>query len=174
MMDGGAIYLFTQNEQAIVRYNSIRNYTGMYGNTGIYLDDGAYNVIVYGNVVLNIENDRNIYSRREAIERNPNVTKTVTTSNSGNLIMYNIVDGPCMFVANEICSNCYQGYNVVFNTGKISEWEHVIRNFDSVEEDVLIAVDSIPTEGKISLNKTVLKQVKRLPTYKKIQKLLNL
>ena len=174
MMDGGAIYLFTQNDQAIVRYNSIRNYTGMYGNTGIYLDDGAYNVIVYGNVVLNIENDRNIYSRREAIERNPNVTKTVTTSNSGNVIMYNIVDGPCMFVANEICSNCYQGYNVVFNTGKISEWEHVIRNFDSVEEDVLIAVDSIPTEGKISLNKTVLKQVKRLPTYKKIQKLLNL
>lgn len=174
MMDGGAIYLFTQNEQAIIRYNSIRNYAGMYGNTGIYLDDGAYNVIVYGNLVLNIENDRNIYSRREAIEQNPNATKTVTTSNTGNVIMYNVVDGPCMFVAKEDNSNCYQGYNVVLNTGRKSEWEHVIDNFDIVEEDISIAVGTIPTNGRLSLDRSSLKQVKRLPTYKKMKKLLNL
>lgn len=170
MMDGGAVYLFTQNEQAIIRYNKIYNYTGMYGNTGIYLDDGAYNVIVYGNIVLNILNDRNIYSRRKAIEKNPKSAKTVDTSNTGNVIMYNVVDGPCMFVANEESSHCYQGYNITFQSGRQIEWGKVIQNFDTIENDVEISVNTVDSNGIIYLNKTSLMEVKKMPTYKKIQR----
>lgn len=169
MMDSGAIYLFTQNEKAIVRYNRICNYTGMNGNTGIYLDDGAYNVIIYGNVVLNIHNDRNIYSRRSAIEENASSSKTVTTSNTGNVILYNIVDGPCMFVANETNSNCYQGYNVVLNDNNASDWANVIENFDKTEEDFQVHVEDIAPNGTISLERSAMRSIKRLPTYKKMK-----
>ena len=174
MMDGGAIYLYTQNEQAIIRYNRICNYTGMYANTGIYLDDGAYNVIIYGNVVLNILNDRNIYSRRAAIERNSSSSKTVTSSNTGNVILYNVVDGPCMFVANETNSNCSQGYNVVLNENNKRDWTNVIENFDNIEEDFQIHVNDIASNGSISFDSTAMRSIKRLPTYKKMKKLFKL
>ena len=174
MMDGGALYLFTQNERAIIRYNKICNYVGMCGNTGIYLDDGAYNVIVYGNIVLNIHNDRNIYSRRSAIETNTSSSKTVTSSNTGNVILYNVVDGPCMFVANETNSNCYQGYNVVVNENNESDWSNVIENFDKIEEDFKIHVDEISSNGSISFDRSAMRSIKRLPTYKKMKKLFKL
>ena len=47
IMDSGAIYLWTQNDDAIIRYNYIHDYTGMEQNRGIFCDDGASNFKIY-------------------------------------------------------------------------------------------------------------------------------
>ena len=64
LVDGGAIYLCTKNDGAIIRNNFIHDYEGMGGNRGIYCDDGTNNCSVYGNIVLNINTGYGIDLRR--------------------------------------------------------------------------------------------------------------
>lgn len=64
LVDGGAIYLWTKNDGAVIRYNFIHDYEGMGSNRGIYCDDGSSNCTIYGNVILNIGNCYSIDLRR--------------------------------------------------------------------------------------------------------------
>ena len=64
LMDSGAIYSWTQNDGTIIRYNYIHDITGMWENRGIFCDDGASNMKIYGNIILNIRNNYCIDSRR--------------------------------------------------------------------------------------------------------------
>ena len=169
MMDAGAIYFYTQNEQAIVRYNKIYNYTGMYGNTGAYLDDGASNVILYGNVIVRILGDFKIYSRRAPVDENPKYSWNIKTSNSGNVILYNVVDGPCMFVAKSKDSGCYQGYNVRLVLSSSEQTASVIENFGELEEDIEIKVKDIAVRGRSLLSDEDRKQLRFIPTYTKLK-----
>ena len=56
IMDGGAIYTWTQNNTSVIRYNRIQNYGGVCFNNGIYCDDGTRGVAIYGNIITGIVN----------------------------------------------------------------------------------------------------------------------
>lgn len=53
LMDSGAIYISTQNDNTIIRNNYIHDYTGMIDYRGIFCDDGASNCHVLGNKIRN-------------------------------------------------------------------------------------------------------------------------
>lgn len=92
IMDSGAIYAYSQNDRAVICGNHIHDYTGMKDNRGIFLDDGACNVTVTGNVVRNVPNGWSIDSRRvKGIEKEQG--SYLLHPNTGNIIESNDVDG---------------------------------------------------------------------------------
>lgn len=104
MMDSGAIYVSTCNDEAVVRDNIIHDISGMKDNRGIFLDDGARNVKVYGNLITGIRNSYSIDSRR--------ITQSETEkkkNNVNNRISDNLTDSPVRFEGNEKSSNCEIG-----------------------------------------------------------------
>lgn len=64
LVDGGAIYLWSKNDGAVISHNFIHDYEGMDSNRGIYCDDGTCYCSIYGNIVLNIGNCYSIDLRR--------------------------------------------------------------------------------------------------------------
>lgn len=54
LIDGGAIYIWTQNRSLVVRDNYIHDIDGPHGNRGIFGDDGVVNVTICGNTVENV------------------------------------------------------------------------------------------------------------------------
>ena len=96
LMDSGAIYAYTQNDDTQIRNNFIHDYTGMKDNRGIFMDDGAINVTVRDNVIMRIANSWSIDSRRVAdIENEPG--SQVQKANIGNTITDNKTDGRIRF-----------------------------------------------------------------------------
>lgn len=69
LQDSGDIYVSVNNIMAVVRFNTIIGTGGLRcdipkrKNNAIYVDDGAYNVKVYGNVISGTENNYDIDSR---------------------------------------------------------------------------------------------------------------
>lgn len=112
LMDSGAIYLYTQNDRADIRYNYIHDYTGAYENRGVFADDGAYGFSLYGNVIVNTPNSYSIDSRRVInIETNP---KSFAKSVNRNISIYdNVIDGAIRFEARDKNANCQLGDNVL-------------------------------------------------------------
>lgn len=53
LMDSGAIYVSTQNDNTIIKNNYIHDYVGMIDYRGIFCDDGASNCHVIGNKIRN-------------------------------------------------------------------------------------------------------------------------
>ena len=113
VMDGGAIYVFTRNDGAIIRNNVIHDIAGRYQNRGIFLDDGAYGVEISGNTVYNIHNSYCIDSRRvKGFEASLDPVSKVERTNINNSVFDNIVDGNIRFEPREGQDNgCYLGTN---------------------------------------------------------------
>jgi len=133
LMDSGAIYVWTQNDDAIIRYNYIHDYGGMRFNSGIYCDDGASNCKIYGNVILNTPDGCSISSRR--VED----SKEGFRNNVNNFIADNVVDGAVVFG----CSakdqrHCQKGANYVIQTGAQTTYKDRFENLEQREEDVVI------------------------------------
>lgn len=102
--DSGAIYVGTNNKQCIVRYNMISNFGGLKGNRGIFCDDGAYNVAVYGNILNNTDTDYDIFSWDCSIN-NPRSKPKENNFNSNNFIGYNICTRPVNMQGNPNINN---------------------------------------------------------------------
>lgn len=94
LKDSGAIYIATNNREAVVRFNKVLCFGGTGGNHAIYADDGAYNIQVYGNVVADSESGYDIFSRYvpEGGDGGRQVLK-VFHANMNNYIAYNICNG---------------------------------------------------------------------------------
>ena len=127
LIDGGAVYLYPNTENCIVRYNCIRNIYGRGSNRGIYCDNGAHGFTLYGNVITHIENSYCIDSwlyRKDPI------------NNTNNIIMLNIVDGRCRFEgAEEKDNDCFKGPNFIMNS---ESWiqGNKINNFSIIGDDI--------------------------------------
>lgn len=138
LMDAGAIYVCTQNDNAIIRYNYIHDYGGMRSNSGIYCDDGASNCKIYGNVVLNVPDGCCITSR--AVKD----LKPTFKNNANNFMAGNVVDGVVVFAgygAEE--RNCVKGANYVVKGGDIAG--NRFENLKENQPDVEIERPSIKT-----------------------------
>ena len=96
LMDSGAIYFTTQNDDVTVRDNVIHDISGPKDNRGIFLDDGASNIKVFGNQVRNIKNSYTIDSRRVKSVETRSDSK-IRKVNVGNEIHDNDTDGKVRF-----------------------------------------------------------------------------
>ena len=113
LADGGAIYSGPQCTQGIIRNNVIANYSGIHSNRGIFLDDGAKNLIIYGNVVINTNNSYDIDLRLCE-----NYSRDIPDHNTGNAVFHNVITGSYRFQDNGVKSNCVGGMNLLLNTDK--------------------------------------------------------
>lgn len=111
MMDVGAIYVATKNDNTVIRYNNIHDINGVKDNRGIFCDDGARGVKIYGNIITNVANCWAIDSRRVSL-----VESICGPTNLNNEIYCNIVDAGIRFEAREGENGCVQGVNYVLPT----------------------------------------------------------
>lgn len=118
-MDSGAIYLFTKNDGAVIRYNYIHDITGRKDNRGIFCDDGASDFKIYGNIVLGIKNSYCIDSR--LVSSDKLVNKSLKT-NVNNYIGENLIDGSVRFEYIPILSNCRKSKN--YSLKSLSGWPY--------------------------------------------------
>lgn len=157
IMDGGAIYLATKNAGSIVRNNYIHDFSGMKSNRGIFCDDGAYNIEIYGNVITNIANSRCIDSRRVTkVEQSSFPESDIDRANVNIIIRDNIVDGSIRFEAHEDPDNgCVKGVNFILPTKDGSKPKMIVDHVADQKEDVLLdASTSIKkTKNKLKLKK---------------------
>lgn len=118
-MDSGAIYLFTQNSGAVVRYNYIHSISGRKDNRGIFCDDGASNFKIYGNIIHDIENSYCIDSRLVPSSRL--VNKNLQT-NVNNYVGENLLDGKVRYEYDHLSSSCSRGRDYSFE--RLAEWPY--------------------------------------------------
>lgn len=140
IMDGGAIYLATKNAGSIVRNNYIHDFSGIKHNRGIFCDDGASNIEIYGNVITDIANSMCIDSRRVTfVERSNTPESGIDRANINIVIRDNTVDGSIRFEAHEDSDNgCVKGANYILpaKDGKMPKM--VISNVANPEEDIVL------------------------------------
>lgn len=127
LMDGGAIYVGTVNDGAIIRSNYVHDYIGMEGNRGIFCDDGAGNVEIIGNVVAGIANYYAIDSRRvKAMDKN------YSDANRNVIIKDNVIEGNYLFEGRD--GSCLLGTNILINPKDSCK----ISNVSVVGDDIII------------------------------------
>ena len=170
IMDGGAIYLFTKNDGAIIRGNYIASYTGMKDNRGIFCDDGAYNYQIYGNIILGITNSYSIDSPRcSTVERHKTPHSGVERANINNVIRDNIVDTPIRFEGYEESNNgCIKGINYILQK-KEKELLGVYKNVSISKDDVYISLKDNYT-GELVVSSNDYKAIRKSPSWKLLKR----
>lgn len=111
--DGGGIYVGPQNKRGIIRYNIINGVRGAGDNRGLFLDDGAKNLTIYGNLIMNTDNSYDIDLRR---------CKTyadgIPDHNTNNQIFHNIMTGGYRFQdIGKDDNRCIGGENLLLDIG---------------------------------------------------------
>ncbi|MDE6696003.1 MAG: right-handed parallel beta-helix repeat-containing protein, partial [Muribaculaceae bacterium] len=91
LLDVSLFYVFTKNDNAIIRRNRIHGLRTLASGNGIYIDDGAYNVSVYDNIVTGIDGKLYNINCRSKISDNAKINAPAFST--GNMIAHNIVDG---------------------------------------------------------------------------------
>lgn len=140
IMDGGAIYLATKNAGSIVRNNYVHSFSGIKHNRGIFCDDGASNIEIYGNVITDIANSMCIDSRRVTfVERSDTPETGIDRANVNIVIRDNTVDGSIRFEAHEDSDNgCVKGANYILPSKDGKMPKMVIKNVANPEEDIVL------------------------------------
>lgn len=113
LSDGGGIYIGPQCTQGIIRHNVVENIKGIHSNRGIFLDDGAKNLAIYGNLIVNTANSYDIDLRYSA-----GYAKGIPDHNTNNSVFQNIMTGGYRFQDAGAGSNCIGGDNVLLGTGR--------------------------------------------------------
>ena len=123
LADGGGIYIGPQCTQGIIRHNVVMNMKGIYSNRGIFLDDGAKNLSVYGNLVCNTSNCYDIDLRLS-----PTYAKGIPDHNCNNAVFNNILAGGYRFQDAGSKSNCIGGQNARLGLGSFLKYDVSLTN----------------------------------------------
>ena len=133
LMDSGAIYLWTQNDDVTIRNNYIHDYIGMADNRGIFCDDGAANFKIIGNRILRIANSYCVDSRKIKDQRPEKFMNNVNIS-----ITDNVFDGRIRFEGRDGEGNgCVYGRNTVRKANGAKEPVMKLANVKIVENDTI-------------------------------------
>ncbi len=160
LIDGGAIYLSSQHDETIVRYNYIHNYCGIDSRRSIYCDDGCYNVKIYGNLIYQPDNSNAVFSWLTSASKNN------LKLNTGIDFMYNVIWGKYKFEEREH-SSCVHGKNVIiYSKGRPL---NVLKNFANQEDDIFVK-ETLPVDGTLRFSSETMRSIQSLPTYKGISK----
>ena len=149
LADGGGIYIGPQCTQGIIRNNVIENIKGIHSNRGIFLDDGAKNLAIYGNYIVNTDNSYDIDLRLSN-----GYAAGIPDHNTNNSVFHNIMTGGYRFQDAGDGSNCIGGENVLLGTGKLQKTVlELKRRVEDVEAQssrefkVQGVLDSMPVDG---------------------------
>lgn len=113
LSDGGGIYTGPSCTSGIIRNNVIIGIKGIHSNRGIFLDDGAKNLSIYGNLILNTANSYDIDLRKSNV-----FMKTIPDHNTNNVIFHNILTGGYRFQDTGHQGNgCMGGQNLLLGLG---------------------------------------------------------
>lgn len=165
LMDSGAIYLWTQNDDAIIRYNYIHDIVGMRDNRGIFCDDGASNFKAYGNIIENTPNGYSIDSYRKSDQHNRFV------NNINNFIIYNMIDHSIRFEGRDQNNNgCIKANNFIYCSLSDS-YKTLFDKIERVDDDFLLENFYIK-KGKLYIDKTIRNRVKNRYIFKHFDQLL--
>lgn len=96
LQDSGDIYVVANNEMATIRYNRIYDCGGLGKNNAIYIDYWAYNIQIYGNIIIGTENFYDIDSRDCSKEDMPTDRQVLASGHyptTNIFIGYNVCDG---------------------------------------------------------------------------------
>lgn len=160
LMDSGAIYTCTQNDDATIRYNYIHDYAGMKHNRGIFCDDGANHLRIYGNIVIHTSH----YAIDSRLCRN-----VIENNNMDNQVMYNIVDGANLFQGKDIVNNmCVKKRNYTLVRAGNKSPKHIYEYIEKSEEDIYLSYEGWDNQG-IIVNQVTWNQLKRMPYFKHIK-----
>lgn len=168
LMDSGAIYVATVNDNVHIRYNRIYDIIGMKDYRGIFCDDGTCNTKIYGNIITGIGNCYSIDLRyTPKIEEKENYT--FGKVNVGNVLIYNFVDGDIRFEGRERENESVKGRNYLLkiNHNKVSKV--YTRNLETQEKDSLLTIKNKKNDI-IILSKRDKQKLKKDPIYSKIIK----
>ncbi len=167
LMDSGAIYVSTINDSTIIRYNNISNYSGMKDNRGIFLDDGAFNLLVYGNVITGVANSYCIDSRRVA-----SVEKVIGRANFNNKVYGNIIDGKLRLEGREEDTlSCNIGPNYCLSeTVQAPAGIRVVSRVVSDGDDVTLRLRRTSGERKVLSYSSFNKLRRTFPEWGKVRK----
>lgn len=113
LSDGGGIYTGPSCTSGIIRNNVIIGIKGIHSNRGIFLDDGAKNLSIYGNLVMNTDNSYDIDLRWSN-----DLKSTILDHNTNNLIFQNILTGGYRFQdTGHHGDGCMGGQNLLSGLG---------------------------------------------------------
>lgn len=118
LADGGGMYIGPQCTQGIIRHNVVVNMKGIYSNRGIFLDDGAKNLSVYGNLICNTSNCYDIDLRLCHTYANG-----IPDHNNNNTIFNNILTGGYRFQDAGLKSNCTGGQNILLGLSPFLKYD---------------------------------------------------
>ena len=123
LIDGGAIYVYTQNVDMLIQGNYVHDIYGYHGNRGILCDDGVNNVCLSENLVLNVDNSYPIDLRQSS--KNTRVKGSfVTRCNLHNRVIANVTDAPCRLYVRKRDSQSEIRNNVVLDKCTLrEEWD---------------------------------------------------
>ena len=158
IMDSGAIYVWTQNDKAIIRYNFIHDYTGMAQYSAIFCDDGSSNFKIYGNILINTPVFHSIDARRCAgTEKGNNPKSFALKNNIGNEIRDNVLDGTIRFEGHEDKNNgCIKGKNIILRKKDgietVHKYKSEVRNIEKEEKDIILEYLDI-VDNKVIVSK---------------------
>lgn len=171
IMDSGAIYVWTKTDGVVIRHNYIHNYSGAYGNRGIFCDDGAYNYQIYGNIIMNVPNSYCIASRREAsVEMSKTPESGIVKSNVNNVIRDNIIDGDILFAGHEDINNgCVKGANYILMKKGGKAPKNTIRNIVNPEEDIPLEFVGL-ANGKLYITSQSYRKLKKSKSWNNLRK----
>ena len=117
----------------IIRYNYIHDYTGAGDNRGVFCDDGANNLKIYGNVILNTPNCYSIDSRMAKDKRDG------IMNNANNFMANNVVDNGVRFQGYaDVQRHVVKGANIVVKSGAKDAIKDKFDNLEHMEEDIVL------------------------------------
>lgn len=99
LLDVSMLYVYTKNDNVIIRRNRLHGFRTLASGNGIYIDDGAYNVNVYDNIVTAI--DGKLYNINCRAKISEQAKENAPAYSTNNFIANNIIDGPIRFEARE-------------------------------------------------------------------------
>ena len=112
LIDGGAIYVWTQNKDLLIRDNYIHDIAGPHGNRGIFGDDGVVNLHICDNTVLRVKDSYAIDVRRvHRVGRRKN--SAIRRVNVGIVVRGNTYDGRLRLHVRKNDPDSYVGENTV-------------------------------------------------------------
>ena len=136
LADGGGIYTGPQCAQGIIRNNVIENINGVNSNRGIFLDDGAKNLAIYGNLIMNTSNSYDIDLRYSA-----GYAKGIPDHNTKNIIIQNIITGTYRFEDDDN-HTCITGENVLLGNMNKANKVSVLHRNDDLKSVRSVKIDS--------------------------------
>ena len=112
LIDGGAIYVWTQNKDLVIRDNYVHDISGPHGNRGIFGDDGVVNLKIIDNTVLRIQ-DSYAIDVRKAYRVGRRKNSAIRKVNVGIVVRGNTYDGRVRLHARKDDPGSYIGDNTL-------------------------------------------------------------